>query len=72
MARLRGTTDSDSVYGGRVSITITVILVTASISRGPYEYGALAATPPGDPVFESPGGQFAGAVHCLAVVIRAP
>ena len=72
MTRLSRAADCDGVDGGDIPVAIAVVLVTASIPRGPDKDGALPVSASGDAIFKGPGGELSWTIHCLPVVIRSP
>ena len=68
----RGRADGQSEGGVGVPVAVAVVVVPAAVARGPHEDAALAPPPRAHALHEGARGQPAGAVHRLAVVVRAP
>ena len=69
---LSGAGHGEGPDGVSVSVAVTVVVVPASVAAGPHEDAALPLPPVSHAVDEGSAGQVTGAVHRLAVIVRAP
>merc|ERR550539_1752925 len=69
---LRGAGHRDGVDGGGVAVTVTVVLVAATVTTRPHKYRAFPISTSVDSLLKRPACKFSRSVHSLAVIIWAP